>query len=703
MKRATGPPRSLRSSASTANGQNSLGAAEHALEAIDPVARAMLDLSIRRQLPDSAVADLARMPPDELVRWRGEVLDQLAAQIGLTGPGARTEVHARLEVIKSSAWLGPPVGAPPKPHTRRGDGSTAHSSRTALLLAIVASAAGVLIVSLGYAAGRDGRSWAVVPYWAGYLLTFIPLAAYVLAPRTRNKGSAVVALAAFQFLIKWMYSPLMFKYSDELQHRPTALDMLHHQSLFHANAAMPVSPRFPGLEEITTALTSISGLDLFTAGQIVVGLAHVALAAGIFVLLRKVTQSDWLAGVAAIVFSISPHNPYFNGLWIYEAPALVFMAVALFSAIRRRSVPGLVTAIICLAAVAVTHHVTAAVTALTLLALGIGVAVQGSLRTDGWRLLSLGAVGTALIVSWVVFVAPITYDYLAGPLDSLVSGFLRAGSATSTDPVGGAGVSPITTAATAIGTATVAALVLAGVFVSWRRRFSALTRTFAMLGLGFFAILGIRFLASNGAEIAGRLLTYEYLFVCVAAALALMMVRSRRQWITVALGLAVLIPILVGNRTSGLPAYVTVPGKFQVEAFEGGIDPAGVRAARWASDNLPVNAKVACDWTPCSLLGSYGRQLTYSDVPDIFYSPSFDAQTLATLSDRGIDFVLVDRRITSQVPIGHDYFNSESATQQAATPLPPSGLEKFDRSPQVDRIYDGGPVVAYDVRRLRGG
>jgi Anti-sigma-K factor rskA len=79
---------------------------EHALKAIDPVARAMLDLSIRRRLPDSSIADLAQMPPDELVRWRGEVLDQLGRQIGLTGPDARDQVRTRLEAIDPSAWVG---------------------------------------------------------------------------------------------------------------------------------------------------------------------------------------------------------------------------------------------------------------------------------------------------------------------------------------------------------------------------------------------------------------------------------------------------------------------------------------------------------------------------------------------------------------------------------------------------------------------
>ncbi len=86
---------------------------EHALKAIDPVARAMLDLSIRRRLPDSSIADLAQMPPDELVRWRGELLDELASQIGLTGPDARDQVRTQLETIESSAW----VGSEPPPQT----------------------------------------------------------------------------------------------------------------------------------------------------------------------------------------------------------------------------------------------------------------------------------------------------------------------------------------------------------------------------------------------------------------------------------------------------------------------------------------------------------------------------------------------------------------------------------------------------------
>jgi hypothetical protein len=577
-------------------------------------------------------------------------------------------------------------------------------ARTWLTLALLSSSAGVLVVSLAYAAGRDGHSWAAAVYWIGHLLLFAPLAAYVLSPQASDRWVAILALGLFQALTKWMYSPVMFKFPDELQHTQTAVDILQQQSLFHANPALPVSPQFPGLEEITTALMSITGLSQFAAGQVVVAIAHVVLIAGVFVLLLRVTGDDWIAGIGSLVFAISPHNGFFNALWIYEAVALVFMVVAMIAALRRDSAAGLVTAIVCMAAATVTHHVTAAMTALILIVLGVGVGLQsGSLTTSSRRLIGLGTAAAVLIAGWVIFVAPATYDYLAGSAGDVISGFLHAGSASGNETVSEPSVSLATTAATAIGTLTVIGLVSAGALTAWYRNRDALTRTFAFLGLGFFAILGVRFLVSNGAELAGRLLTFEYLFIGVAAALALTQLWTMRPRIAGALGLGAVVLVFVGNTTSGWPAtWEIVPGKFKVDAFESGVDPAGVRAARWAAANLPSGAQVACDWTACSLLGGYGQQTAYADVPDIFYSSSFDATTLAALSDRGIDFVLVDRRITSQKPVTGKYFDHESPAQQAIAPLPASALAKFDRDARVSRVYDGGPLAVYDVRRLRG-
>jgi hypothetical protein len=148
-----------------------------------------------------------------------------------------------------------------------------------------------------------------------------------------------------------------------------------------------------------------------------------------------------------------------------------------------------------------------------------------------------------------------------------------------------------------------------------------------------------------------------------------------------------------------------VPGQFKVDGFESGVDPAGVQAARWVASNLPRSAQLACDWGACYLVNGYGSQTAYANVPGLFYSCSFDRSIRRLLSERGIQYVLVDRRIASQRPVrpsGHEYFDNETPAQEAMTPVPRCGLDKFDRDPRVRRLYDGGPFAVYDVRGVPG-
>jgi hypothetical protein len=241
------------------------------------------------------------------------------------------------------------------------------------------------------------------------------------------------------------------------------------------------------------------------------------------------------------------------------------------------------------------------------------------------------------------------------------------------------------------------------VAIGRRRTQGALTRAFAVLGLGFFGLLGVRLFVADGAELFGRLLTFEYLFASVAAALALTHPWRWKRRLIVVSGLVALVLAFIGNTTSGWPApWELVPGTFKVDAFESGVDPAAVDASRWVGANLPPNAKVACDFMMCSLVGGYGPQSANSGLADIFYAPSFDQRTRRLLSERGIEYVIVDRRIYSQQPIGHLYFDFETDGQQARSPIPLRALEKFSRSPKVDRVYDNGPVAVYDVRGLNG-
>jgi len=77
---------------------------------LDPGSRALLDLSIRRGLPDEELADLLRSDPGEVARRREGVLDRLAAEVGLDGEKGRDAVRASLAGAPAEA-LAAPVSA----------------------------------------------------------------------------------------------------------------------------------------------------------------------------------------------------------------------------------------------------------------------------------------------------------------------------------------------------------------------------------------------------------------------------------------------------------------------------------------------------------------------------------------------------------------------------------------------------------------
>ena len=88
----------------------------------------------------------------------------------------------------------------------------------------VGLAAGTLLIAIGYAGGRSHQSWAEVPFWLGWVISVLLLAAAVTDPAlsARERLTTVCLQAAQQSFIRWMYSPLAFTFPDELQHWRTA-------------------------------------------------------------------------------------------------------------------------------------------------------------------------------------------------------------------------------------------------------------------------------------------------------------------------------------------------------------------------------------------------------------------------------------------------------------------------------------------------
>ena len=77
-----------------------------ALKALDPVSRSLLDLSLRRGIPDDDIAQVVGTEAGRIADRRDEVLRELAAQVGLE-PAPEELVRVR-EALKELDWRSRP-------------------------------------------------------------------------------------------------------------------------------------------------------------------------------------------------------------------------------------------------------------------------------------------------------------------------------------------------------------------------------------------------------------------------------------------------------------------------------------------------------------------------------------------------------------------------------------------------------------------
>ena len=606
--------------------------------------------------------------------------------------------------------------ASPRPVTRWIETTAQRTQRWASVpVVLVAVALGTLLIALAYAAGRSHYAWAPVPFWLGWVGSFLALALVVTSPSlsTRARLGVVLLQAAQQSMVRWMYSPLSFRFPDELQHWRTAVDILSFQHLFHTNPTLPVSPVFPGLEELATSLVSISHIGLFPAGLIVASTAHITLAAATFYLYRRVTGRDSIAGIAAFLFALNPLHAGFDTQFIYEAPALLFGVVVLEIAVsdrpRLRVESGI--ALACLAGLVVTHHLTAAVIIATLAALGIATAFSTRLGLTARRLLWFCLAGVVMATAWVLGKAQPVLTYLGVPLHRVVTGILHFGDVSGTVALPATSGGGPETWLTVLGTLITASLVVSGGALLWRRApigsVGPLPRAFALCAFSYFGVLGVREFAPDGAEMAGRLLTFAALFTAVPMAFALVpdltsSVPGRFMRVARPVAVAAMLGIFLGSMMSGWPApWEQIPGTFHVGGFESGVDRQNMTAVQWFGTHVGPNKRIACDVTSCALLGAYAEAHPIPDEPSVFYAARVDRSVVGTMRHRQIAYLFVDLRMSTQKPVTGQFFqvpNGRDGAQEG--PVPRASLTKFQHVPGINLIYDSGMIEIFQVQRL---
>lgn len=609
--------------------------------------------------------------------------------------------------------------------TEKADESTDLAQAIGLLpeLSVVA-ALGLLITAIADNAGRVNSSWAYPASWLGLLVVFVPIALRLSAatPVRLERVGLVCLLAGLCYLVKVLGSPLGFTFSDEFQHWRSANDILASGHLFSPNPLLDISPRYPGLEIATDALASSGGIPIFLAGTVLIGIAKVILVLGLFLLYERASGSSLVAGLASLIYMGNPNFLFWSSQFAYESLAVPLAVIAVLALVYRhgasRSANRLLAAVavISIAAVIPTHHVTSA--------LAIGFLLLWATLTYWlrWRAPApvgdpvawwpglLLAVGTGL---WTILVAPEIVPYVRSPL--------RQGAIELLQIVQGRQPAhPFMTAAgqvqqtweralAVLTTGVLTVLLPLGLLQLWRRY----RRSSLMLALAFTAAVypltqPLR-ITRHAGEFASRLSDFDFVGLGLVVALAAVhLCLNRRPGILgqgLVAGLATL--IFMGGVVAW-PPYARIPGPYLIEGGPRAIEPQSLGTAGWMQRTLGPGHRVAADQANRLLLGSYGEQDVISARPGslsiwpLFFSRQLDAEGYRVLRVDRVSYVLVDLRLSSGPPYAEMYFDPSEPPYRNGQ-LDRMGLLKFDRVDGASRIYDSGPIVIYDVSQLGAG
>ncbi|MEV6600932.1 hypothetical protein AB0M36_29405 [Actinoplanes sp. NPDC051346] len=589
------------------------------------------------------------------------------------------------------------------------------------------SALGVLMVALAYAGGRVSTGNAQFAYWVGQVVVFTPVVVRLLSRRMAGVAESfllVMGLALHQYLLKWMYSPDQFRFPDELQHWLASSIIVESGELFQPNPALPPAVHFPGLAEMGAAVTSMTGLPVTAAGVIVAGIAHLVFVAVLFAAVLRASNSPAVAGVCCATYATALHYLFFNSMFLYQTAALPFFMLTIW-AVRRWRVEGgreyVALAVGAIALTTVSHHVTAFALVLTLLLLAAAELVVQ--RPRRWSALIMPAVAAALVAAWIFTVARDVLGYLEAPIDQVQQ--------TISNLLSGREEASSTTAAVSVGQLVVQGTGLLGLFVLYlalvrdmvHRHDRDYWRWAAVVGGAiFFAGNGVRFLGQNGPEIAGRLSTFTYVPISILAAIALVrgvqLIPAKdaegHRWRAaapaidvvapggwnlysrVAAGSAMITLLMIGARAGGWPPLQSIlPGPYLAGGFERSVDAYGVDAADWQRRTLGRGNRVGGDVTSVSLASTYGRQDPVREVGPLYYADEWGLAQEQLVAGLYLQYLVVDRRLSEQLPEGEAYFENDPNAGSITRPLSTTQISKFDSLREVDRLYDNGTVRVY--------
>lgn len=600
------------------------------------------------------------------------------------------------------------------PPGRRGR-HAAERSRVPVSVVAVISATGVLLVAASYTAGRLGHASSPLAdgmYWLGQGLVLVPTAARLVSRRlltARETVALITFLAIAEYLVGVCYSPAAFTFVDELEHWRSTVDILQTGKLSTVNYTLPISPHYPGLEEVTSAVVSVTGLPVFTSGLLIAGTAHLLFVYALYLLFRGISGSYRVAGVGVLCYASNSHFASFDSMFIYQTLALPFLGLTLLAALRlgsrRRTgqrASWLTLAVLTIIATVATHHITSYMLVATLALITLAALITRSWVTAAWAAI-LTLLSTVSAIGWLLFAAPETWAYLQPFADGILESLrnLLGGGHSSVPPTSAGPLGNRMVAAAAV--LVISALLPVGWWQVWRRyRHQPWTTAMVIMSASWYVIVAVRFTVTDGGQLAGRAATFVFVPTAYIVALALgYLAGAAVRWQARAVAASVLVVVLMllfDGLANGWPPYwERLPGAYQVAGSERSVEPAVIATAGWALQALGPGNRFATDFGSYPVLGSYGYQNPIRNVAYVYTSPVFRPSDASRAQIQALRYVWVDRRLSQSLPAFGRYFPVDPNAGKYTHPLPYADLGKFNHIRGVARIYDSGNIVIYQL------
>jgi hypothetical protein len=571
---------------------------------------------------------------------------------------------------------------------------------------------GLLLVVAAYARSRSLTSSSQTLFWLGLLVIYVPIVLRLALPAARRgeRIGLVALLGVALYLVKVLRDPFGFTFSDELVHAPNANAILQTHHLFHANAILDATPYYPGLESVTAAFASLSGLGVFGAGVIVIGVARLLIVLALFLLVERLTSSARTAGIAVSVYAANANFVFFSAQFSYESLALPLLVTALFAYVEWRRAPDRSvwtgSIVVLTVAVVATHHLSSYALAALLAIVSLVYLAWGRRDDSPWKFALFASAAATL---WLVLVGRATIGYLTPVVTRAFASIADTVSGESAprqlfkSSEADAGPGVLERAAAIFSVLLLIAAYPFGLKRIWRTyRHDPFVVVLTLAGAGVFGTYVLRF-APDAWETANR--SSEFLFLGLALVVAL---AQLDRWTPSSLpclgpllltaGLAV---VFAGGVIAGWPPALRLSQPYRIEAGGRTIDAEGRAMAAWAHRVLGPGRRYAASDADARLLNTYASGFAMAgqspDVEDILQTPTLDRWQLPVLRANGLRFVVVDRRHRSFNNTGGYFFGFRAGSERADALFEPKVAWKFDH--RFDRLFDSGDIVVFDVGR----